>query len=305
MFSKLKFVGTSTTDKATVLKDTVVGMLSGTITQTAHLDDSLFVRVECEVVEGSLGACSWESIFSDTTRTLLRSPSNIVGKYNYLEVTANAPTNTTLVVKSGNAVVNDVLQNVIGAGEVIRLADFSGNSCQISASNKSLVLCNMSHNAGNLHDYHYVLAFVESTNQKYAAISEEGTMKELSIQSVLTGLSFFGFYVSNLYNPFANTHAAGASNVSNVFTHLQFDLNTFIPLSRDAVLDPAHMLIPFDACSLVTGWIGGNLSQTCGLYLTSSLLTTEEVKLTLDTTEFQVIRPYMSGTPNCTFLLKR
>ena len=303
MFCRLKFKNANITNKCDILKATFVGILTGSITSASQIDSNLFEVANSDIIEGSYGLCSWEVLYSDNYSTILHKESTLIpGKFKYLRLrTPDYPTNSHLYIETGDSFSTNTLTNLIAVSSYLKTETSVNRYAFISASNDFFVPANFGCEAGNF----VISAFVEGFNWPYEQYSLEGRMKILFVNGVSGGINVINIEISNQYNAQDNSYR-GPVIVGNRCIGLNYDINTQVGYTKEEDLTTnAYVLVPFVPRMLEFGWVGGNMSKVCGLYMGTSITISDPAVVTIGENTYQLIRPYpTSNNASATFYLK-
>lgn len=293
MFCRLKFKNADITNKCDVLRNTFVGILTGTITNANQLSTDLFETANSDIIEGSYGLCSWENIYSDTTRAVLRKESTVIpGKYKYLQFyIPDPPTNSQLYLETGNGFNTNSVTQLARMDQYITTTYAVNRYAYFSASNDFMVAANFAHTENNF----IAPAFVEGFNWPYEQYSLEGRMKIIRIAGS-TGITVWDQAISYFYSPHNNNYS-GSISIGQRCVGLNFNIGENIGYTKESDLTTeSHVLVPFVPRVLEQGWAGGNLSAVCGYYLGTSIITGSQATVDIGGNTYQIIRPYISSS---------
>ena len=288
MFASLR-KNSDGTNSGQLIVRTIAAVLTGTYTSPSNLPSAMFDQASSSFLTGSYAIPTYWTMVLDSSASsgsgsiLLSLPSKF-GKTNYL-LLCYAGTHR-VYFQTGNAYVSSTLQNMVEAYPFndpgwptygLNTGDAFVNLYLNIVFADNFVIIWSPDMVTSYSSWYWQNMFVgvDMSNNAYDSYSQEGTFKIFSF----FGRSDYQYQlwgtigVSNFYTPVSDSYTTRLVWGTCYNNWLNDTNNTvkLVDVSRQSnAIDPNHLLVPICFTNLSKGWLGGNISNLCGLYLTTS-----------------------------------
>lgn len=286
-------------------------LMTGTLTDRTNLDSTYFDTMLSTIAAGNAGTPAWTQVWSDNanaalaTACVLTSPSYDTSRTNYLKLSIGTGAGH-LNISTGTNQTAGVMENEVfiptattgGATNIFN--DYVSNKVIfISASNHHLAMTNCFATT-YFATTDAIFVAVDMVKDQHARFDSEASMKVGYVSNSAVSLN-----VSNFYNPRTDLYsgvtpvAVSAYNIQGVYTS--------VAISRKAdMVSNMNLILPVTVNRLSDGWLGENISDLCGIYLTTTTTFADGEIVTIDATKFYAVNPTANRTPANTtrFLIK-
>ena len=330
MFVSLDKNGTSSGSGQSMVK-TLAGILAGSITSTTQLDSNFFTQASSFFETGSYSTSYW-SVESDNSSSsgsgtiILSSPSRLSnGRKNYLALNYLTTYFWCVVCDS---LVGGAMQNSTEAycnnDPALSSHGFSSNYDAFISAKMNICFANgfvliwsptcwPRYLGSASYRQSYLFLGLEMTSNPYDAYSLEGTFKAFSFWGYsgwAAGAIAATIGISNMYQPKTDTYVSSSRWMNSYNNYLTSNGTLVGPTRCSSTLTAAHLIVPITFNRFNVGWMGANVSEKSGLYLSTSIVNgwpvTNDDFVTLGTDTFRVFSPGASGVPmaSATLLIK-
>lgn len=286
-------------------------ILTGDLTNATALNSTYFEPSISSIYAGSAGFPSWNLLWSDSVdpntvnSCILTSPSYDTTRTNYIKLSIGSGAGflniTTGTSDSSGVLDNEVYIPTVAVSPAANIFNdyVSYKNIFISATNHSLIISNCFATT-YFATQEALFVAVDMVTDQTNRFSLEASMKIGYASNNNLQLS-----CSNFYNPRTDLYAGTTPTVLSAY-NINSIYNT-IGLSRKPDLqNNMNLVIPIAVNRLSDGWLGENISNVCGLYLSTSTTFTDGELVTIDSTRFIAINPTSNKTPVSTtrYLIK-
>jgi hypothetical protein len=268
MFVKLKRTSTVVTNHGQLIMDTIVGLLTGTIAGVNDLG-VIWDKTQCLFEAGSYPALStpWTVLYTAASASapvrILSHPSTISGKTNYLAI-VGASYNQVYLGSGAAFATNTVLYPSSPAYYMFN-AESANQTFYIRFADSFVHIYSTMVYSANI----YNAAAVDFNLNPYDEYSEEASLKILSLNYAVAGFTP-QLLVSKGYLPETDSYVA-TKGINLCYNLDSIARTASIGVSKaENLYDNTHLLVPLVFNDFSTGWLGGNISEICGIYMSTS-----------------------------------